>query len=346
MMEYVSDQKKLMESIYKETFDNKENLFDLFYGEKYPKNEDEKNVNISIYGESAIKDSHNLLVKKLANFNEDLYTIQKHKFRFQICSLVLFIIISIVGVAGYWLRREYIPWIASLLLLLLASPVFVIAGLETTYTFLSIDFCSSIGNSIISDIVPSENKGIGTYLSCPSKETMRTISTAIYQYIVSYDNLYSKTEEYIKEKNFFDFETLGEDKRNNSHFEELYEQTLNPKFPDDYTEEEKKQGQNIVSIVQRNLKSFGIMNVIMAGLLSMTSCYTAKNSINYIEEHYCHKNHAYMFRNVIFDVVSALGFIIISIGLNKLIITMKSHFARSLRGKKEFNTDIIDEDDD
>ena len=72
MMEYVSEQKKLMESIYKETFDNKENLFDLFYGEKYPKNEDEKNVNISIYGESAIKDSHNILVQKLANFNEDL----------------------------------------------------------------------------------------------------------------------------------------------------------------------------------------------------------------------------------------------------------------------------------
>ena len=233
-----------------------------------------------------------------------------------------------------------------MLLLLLAAPVFSMAGLETTYTFLSIDFCSSIGNSIISDIVPSENKGIGTYLSCPSKETMRTISTAIYQYIVSYDNLYSKTEEYIKEINFFNFETLGEDKRNNSHFEELYEQTLNPKFPDAYTEEEKKQGQKIVNIIQRNLKSFGIMNVIMAVLLSMTSCYTAKNSINYIEEKYCHKNHAYMFRNVIFDMVSALGFIIISIGLNKLIITMKSHFARALRGKKEFNTDIIDEDDD
>ena len=36
----------------------------------------------------------------------------------------------------------------------------------------------------------------------------------------------------------------------------------------------------------------------------------------------------------------------ISIGLNKLNITVKSHFARALREKKEFNTDIIDEDDD
>ena len=346
MMEYVSGQKKKMELIFKETFENKENLVDLFYGDEYPKNEDEKNVNVSIYGESIIKDSHKILIQKLVNFNDDLYTIQKHKFRFQISSLVLFIIISIIGVAGYWLRREYIPWVASLLLLLLAAPVFGMAGLETTYTFLSIDFCSSIGNSVISDIVPSENKGIGTYLSCPSKETMRTISTAIYQYIVSFDNLYKQTEEYIKDRPWINIETLGEDKRNNSYFEELFEKTLNPDFPNTFTEEERKQEQKIVNIVQRNLKSFGIINVIMAGLLSMTSCFTAKNSINFIEEKYCHKNHAYMFRNVVFDMVSALGFIIISIGLNKLIITMKSHFARALRGKKEFNTDIIDEDDD
>jgi hypothetical protein len=137
-MEYVSGQKKKMELIFKETFENKENLVDLFYGDEYPKNEDEKNVNVSIYGESIIKDSHKILIQKLVNFNDDLYRIQKHKFRFQISSLVLFIITSIIGVAGYWLRREYIPWVASLLLLLLAAPVFGMAGLETTYTFLSI----------------------------------------------------------------------------------------------------------------------------------------------------------------------------------------------------------------
>ena len=118
--------------------------------------------------------------EKYSNFDEDLYKIQKHKYHFQISSLVLFIIISLIGISGYWLRREYIPRIESLLLLILSALVFVIAELETTYTFLSIDFCSSIGNSIISGIVPSENKGIGTYFSCPSKEAMRTISTAMY----------------------------------------------------------------------------------------------------------------------------------------------------------------------
>ena len=100
----------------------------------------------------------------------------------------------------------------------------------------------------------------------------------------------------------------------------------------------------VTMIVLRNLKCFEIINYIIAGLLSMTSCFTARNSINFIEEKYCYKNHAYMFRNVIFDMISAIGFIIMSVGLNKLIVTMKNHYARALRGKKEFNTDIINDD--
>lgn len=340
MMDYVKEQKELMESIYKETFKNKDAIVEIFKGDTDP------NVNVSLYGESLIKESHKILIEKMENFNKDLYKIQKHKFRFQVASLILFLIISLVGIAGYWVRREYIPWIASLLLLILAAPVFGMAGLETTYTFLSIDFCSSIGNSIISGIIPSENKGIGTYLSCPSKETMRTISTAIYQYVVTYDYLFNKTDYYAKERTWLRIEEgLGEDKRNNTYFKQLYDIVSGIDKIDIDENDKKGDEDQILELVKRNLKSFGVMNVLMAGLLSMTSCYTAKNSINYIEEKYCYKNHAYMFRNVIFDTIAAIGFIVISVGLNKLIITMRSHFAKSLRGKKEFNTDIIDDDD-
>ena len=341
MMDYVKEQKELMESIYKETFKNKDAIVEIFKGDTDP------NVNVSLYGESLIKESHKILIEKMENFNKDLYKIQKHKFRFQVASLILFLIISLVGIARYRVRREYIPWIASLLLLILAAPVFGMAGLETTYTFLSIDFCSSIGNSIISGIIPSENKGIGTYLSCPSKETMRTISTAIYQYVVTYDYLFNKTDYYAKERTWLRIEEgLGEDKRNNTYFKQLYDIVSGIDKIDIDENDKKGDEDQILELVKRNLKSFGVMNVLMAGLLSMTSCYTAKNSINYIEEKYCYKNHAYMFRNVIFDTIAAIGFIVISVGLNKLIITMRSHFAKSLRGKKEFNTDIIDDDDD
>ena len=343
MMNYVQDQKDLLNGIYEETFKNLKNLKELL--------KDEPNVNVTMYGENIIVETNKELSEKYDYFYDDLYRIQKHKFRFQVSSLVLFLIISIVGVAGYWVRREYIPWIASIILLLLASPVFAMAGLETTYTFLSIDFCSSIGNSIISGITPSENEGIGTYLSCPSKDAMRSISTAIYQYIVGFDYLYNQVDEIFNEeenialKMFSDY-SLGKDKRNNTYFKELYNKIKDMEISDTGNEELDKEKQRRKTVVLRNLQSFGIMNVLLAGLLSMTSCYTAKNSINYIEEKYCYENHGYMFRNVIFDTIAALGFVIISVGLNKLVITMRSHFARALRGKKEFNTDIINDDDD
>jgi hypothetical protein len=340
MMDYVEEQQDLLNGIYKETFKNQKELQNIL--------KDEPNVNVSMYREDLIRQTNQELNDKYQKFHDDLYKIQKHKFRFQVSSLVLFIIISIVGVAGYWVRREYIPWIASIILLLLSIPVFAMAGLETTYTFLSIDFCSSIGNSIISGITPSEDKGIGTYLSCPSKEAMRSISTAIYQYIISFDYLYNQVEQIFNDDDYTMFNdfSLGTDKRNNTYFQELYNRIKDYQITNSSDDKRDKEKYRRKKVVLDDLKSFGILNVLLAGLLSMTSCYTAKNSINYIEEKYCYKNHAYMFRNVIFDTLAALGFVIISVGLNKLIITMRTHFARALRGKKEFNTDIINDDDD
>lgn len=309
-----------------------------------------ENITTSLYGESLIKKSNIDLKEKYQNFYDDVYKIQKHKFRFQVASLILFILITVIGVGGYWVRREYIPWIASNLLLLLAAPVFIMAGLETTYTFLSIDFCSSIGNSIISGIIPSENKGIGTYFSCPPKDTMRTISTAIYQYIVDFDYLYNEIENIYEHKNYFkkNFD-VGTDKRNNTHFENLktaLEKANLRELAEDNDEEYEAIDEKYRTNFIHNLKGFQILNELLGGLLSMTSCFTAKNNIHYIEENYCYPNHAYMFRNVVFDMLSAVAFIITAVGLNKLIITMRAHFARALRGKKEFNTDIIDDDDD
>ena len=333
MMDYVLKQKELMNNIYKETIDNQNFLIELM--------KDNESINPNIYGLDLINSAKADIAKKYDNFERDLYSIQKHKFRFQISTLILFIIISVVGVAGYWIRRDYIPLIASMLLLLFAAPVFVMAGLETTYTFLSIDFCSSIGNSIISGIVPSEDKGLGTYLSCPPKETLRSISTAVYEYIANFDYLWNETKTIINNNDWLKNNiTLGEDKRNNTCFERLYSKVKNITPTGNNTDRYRNK-----EIVMRNFECFKVMNLVIAGLLSMTSCYTSRNSINYIEEQYCYENHGYMFRNVIFDMISALGFIIMSIGLNKLIVTMRRKYAKALRGKKEFNDDVINDDD-
>ena len=59
MMDYVKEQKELMESIYKETFKNKDAIVEIFKGDTDP------NVNVSLYGESLIKESHKILIEKM-----------------------------------------------------------------------------------------------------------------------------------------------------------------------------------------------------------------------------------------------------------------------------------------
>ena len=213
MIDKVKEQKELMKNIYEK--DVKEN-------KKLAINNDYKStfkVDLSTYGEDIIEKDFQQLQTKLNNFEEDLKNIQVHKYNYQITSLVLFIVITAVGISGYWIRREYIPLISSILLLFF--PMIDMAGIETAYTFLSINFCNTIGNSIISGITPSENTGLGTYLSCPSKETMRTLSTAIYQYIVNYDSLYKQTKENLSTYEVFEDINLGSDKRDNDYLRDV-----------------------------------------------------------------------------------------------------------------------------
>jgi hypothetical protein len=338
MLDEVKSQKELMKDIYNN--DIKNNI-KLAMNDKKPSFK----VDLNMYGENIIDADFEQLQKKLENFEKDLSFIQTHKYNYQITSMVLYVIITSVGISGYWIRREYIPLISSIILLLLAAPLFAIAGLESTYIFLSVDFCSSISNSIISEITPSENIGLGSYLSCPSKETMRTLSTAFYQYIINFDSLYEQIRHNITYNDFFSVLNIGSDKRDNDYFRELQKNisliNITTNIPREITSNEE-----IRDDIKRGLNILININYILAGLLSMTSCFTAKNSINFIEENYCLKNHPYMFKNIIFCVLAGIGLVVTSAGINKLIIVMRNRYSRALRGKKEFNTDIITEDDD
>ena len=276
MLDKVEEQKELMKKIYDD---------DIKGNKKVAIEKDCKpifNMDLSLYGEEIIDKDFQKLQNKLDNFTKDLKSIQVHKFNYQITSAALFVVISSIGIAGYWIRREYIPLISSILLLLFAAPIFAMAGLETTYTFLSIDFCSTIGNSIISGITPSEDTGLGSYLSCPSKETMRTLSTAIYQYMIDFDTIYNYVKFTLENNTFFDMLKIGNDKRNNTYFMELRENLTLLNLTSENPEEEKRNNQTRDNMIH-GVSLFIDLNYILAGLLSMTSCFTAKNIINYIE---------------------------------------------------------------
>ena len=335
MVDKVREQKELMKNIYeKDIIENKRIAIENDYQSTF-------SIDLSLYGEDIIQKDFQQLQEKLNNFEEDLHNIQVYKYNYQITSLVLFIVIAAFGISGYWIRREYIPLIASILLLFFAVPIIVAAGIETSYTFLSIDFCSTIGNSIISGITPSENTGLGTYLSCPSKETMRILSTAIYQYIVNFDSLYKHTKENLSlYESLVEINLENDKKRDNDYLREVQK---------NLTKTETKNLKKEIDAKESAIHAINVfinINYILAGLLSMTSCLTAKNSINFIEENYCYENHDYMFYNMLFSLLAGISFIITAAGINKLIIVMRNRYSRALRGKKEFNTDIITEDDE
>lgn len=315
-----------MEDIFDETLDALKSFEENYKGNA--------NVTTTLYDGDNIKKDHKLLVQKLENFSDDLGSRQKHKFRYQVCVYIIFILLSVVGLLGYYVRRAYLPWTAHILLLLFGASVFIIAGIETSNLFLSVEFCASIGNTIVSDFFPNENKGIGTYFSCPSKDTMRGISTAVYQMVQSFNYIYENVgnnSEVLEEYSM----VLGTQKRNQTHFNTLLKNLKSSSMDDKYKKEYMKQ-----------IGSLMTLNNLMAGLLTMNGCRAAKNIIYYIEENYCYSNQYYIAGNIIAGWVSAFGFILVAIGLNKFITVMRFYFAKSLRGKKQFNEDVIDEDND
>ena len=262
----------------------------------------------------------NTLRDKYTSFASDVQKIQSPKYTFEICFLAIFILLSIVGIIGYWSRREWIPWAMSFLLLCFTVPVLYVIGLETTYAFLSIDFCQTIGNSITSGITPTDTKGLGTYFSCPSKETARSINTAIYELSTSFNVIADELNQTLVAKG----DTLGNGKRNNTRFEEL-----KANYTDNAT---------IIS----GLNNLVLTNNILAGLLYMSSCATADNTINYIEEQFCYPLVDYMQYNILFNFIGVIGLLVLGIGLNKLIMIMRKNATTALRGNKKLNN----EDDD
>ena len=278
MMEKVREEKALMKEIYdKDIIKNKKIASEKDYKPKL-------NIDLSLYGQDIIEKDLKHLQSKLDNFELDLKSIQDNKYNYQITSIVLFIVISAIGISGYWIRREYIPLISSILLLFFAAPMLAISGIETTYTFLSIDFCSTIGNSIISGIIPTEDTGLGSYISCPSKETMRTLSTAIYQYIVNFDTLYEEIKYNVSINPYFNMYSLGDDKRNNSYLRELRTNISQLNVTSDVSPKETTENEefkdNIIHAIKLVKSLFILYNLNISNNTDIFSYYNKCNNKN------------------------------------------------------------------
>ena len=168
----------------------------------------------------------------------------------------------------------------------LLGMILVVIVSMTSIAFASVEKFEGIGEYYLSQV-----GNIHEAEDIAFQEAMRSISTAIYQYIISFDYLYNQVEQIFNDDDYTMFNdfSLGTDKRNNTYFQELYNRIKDYQITNSSDDKRDKEKYRRKKVVLDDLKSFGILNVLLAGLLSMTSCYTAKNSINYIEEKYCYK---------------------------------------------------------
>ena len=316
MTTYVDSQGELLESEYNKMIANQEKI----NSAPYPTTDKGFVSKISHIEEITAEKEH--LKTKYENFTKDVHKLQSPKFSFEIAFYVLLYILTAAGVVGYWSRREWIPWIASFLILCFTIPILFVIGLEASYALLSIDFCQTIGNSINSGTIPADSKGLGTYFSCPLKEARRGINTAIYEFSTSFNYLADEINKTLQANGT----TLGIYKRNNSNFEEM---------KTNCTDNVK---------VTNGLNNMIDTNNILAGLLHMSACATADNSINYIEENFCHPLFHHMAYNILYYFIGVIGLIMLGVGLNKLITVMRRNAAHALRGNKKFNDELEDDD--
>ena len=281
-----------------------------------------------IYMEDSITKDINKISEKMKNFINDIKKTQIKKFIYQIIYLILLPILTTIGILGVFLRRNYLPWLSSFILFITTSFLFYFLGIEIIFSFIGIEFCQNINNSITTGIIPSGNKCLGNYISCSSKDAQKKIHTAIYELNESFNIIYNFLYEEIK-------------KFNNSDID-LYNLNYKKREEETYKKIKEKYSKNGIFESCDNLIYF---NFVLSGLLSLSNCRTSKNNINYIEENFCSNGIHYMINNVYYGFFVCIGVFILSIAINKFITIMRKIAETALRGKGEFNDDILDDDE-
>jgi hypothetical protein len=184
-------------------------------------------------------------------------------------------------------------------------PSFIILGLDLSYFLISIDYCKDVNkytttNALIVD------KGLGYYISSPSKSTQFKINTAKYELSTSFNKIFDNVNQLLITDMGIP-EGLGKYKRNNKHFNKLLHST---KFVEDQI------------YLARGIQMLIDTNNILRGLEALGNSQAARNVINFGEDHFCHKNIGFQFSNLLFLFFGVLSVIILSIGINKLIVLL------------------------
>ena len=325
VISFVKEQNEEMNKLYNITLDCMKNI------SNSPIETENETLNYikEIYMNESITNDIKIISEKMNKFTNDISNTQKEKFIYNIVYFFLLILFTAAAIFGYFIRRDYFLWISSFFLFILTSRLIYLLGKEMIFSFIGIEFCQNIGNSIVTGIIPSGNKYLGNYISCSSKDTQKKIHTAIYEINESFNIIYNFVLLNVKNKN--DNELLNKlinKKRENQTFESIM-----LKYSD-------------IKGIKNSCYNLINLNYVLSGLLSLSNCRTPKNIINYTEENFCGNTINYMIKNIFFGVLVSISVFILGIGINKHMTVMRKIAETSLRGKKKYNEEILDDDDD
>lgn len=294
-------------TLLKSTVDNINSTQQVLKTLAYPTNVSD--YTIEVYKFEQIHNETYEYAQKAQDFADEAFKAESTRYSYEIACIILIPLLTIGVVVSYKFKKSYIVLIISLILFALIIPACVIMGLNTSYFLLSIDICKDINKYISSDVSAYAEKGLGVYVSCPSKTTQVRINTAKYELGYSFNKIINEVNTTIK--NTYEDEDIGIYKRNNSHFKYLAD--------NNYVNDTN---------VNKGLYSVYYTNNLLQSLSALSKCQAANNVINFSEEKFCYTNITMQFNNLIYYFIGIVGLLILSVGSNKLIVLLNPAYQK------------------
>ncbi|MCQ2820142.1 MAG: hypothetical protein MJ252_22985 [archaeon] len=199
---------------------------------------------------------------------------------------------------------------------------------------------------MLSSMYKAKDKGIGTYITCPSNDAKRALNTAIFQMTETFNVIYNELSEVLnlRKADFFEHS-----KRDNNYYKQLIDEIKDENWtiPENDTEKPPDpQPEKDRQYVLTDLPHLIDYNHILGDLKSIASCQSADNAVNGIEASYCVDNFGNAAWSICFYMVGIVGVILLAVGFNKLILIIDRNAKKSLRGNKKYQGDDLDEDEE
>lgn len=263
----------------------------------------------TIYSYDTIKKEAEVRYANATGFATEIQNSESSRHSYEIACIVIIPLLTIGALVAYFFKKSWIILTISIILFAFIAPACVILGLNTSYFLVSIDFCQDINKYITSDSSPIAHRGIGMYLSCPAKPVQIMINTAKYELGHSFDNVINSINNTLITK-YKEPIGIGYYKRNNSQFIAY-----------------AKKYENDTDLV-KGLNSLVYTNDILQNLTALSDCQMADDAINYTEETFCYENIKYEFNNLFFYFIGTVGLVLLTIGVNKLIVLLSPAYLK------------------